>query len=152
VAGILRSQGRDPISALYAPGVHEPWQPVEEAIGEGYPLIIPRDLDGKSWMQDLVDVRDTVRGILCALECQAAVGETFNTTGFGVTWEEAIPYLARRTGQPYKEIRMPNMWYWRCDNTKAGSLLGYVPRVSVTQMIDAALAFEAGENIGVFPA
>ena len=152
VAGILRSQATDPTSALYAPGVQKPWRPVEEAIQEGYPLVIPRDLDGKSWMQDLVDVRDTVRGIVLALESEAAVGQAFNTTGFGVTWEEAVPHLARKTGQSYKEIRMPNMWYWRCDNTKAERLLGYVPQITITQMIDDALAFKAGEDIGVFPA
>jgi hypothetical protein len=44
------------------------------------------------------------------------------------------------------------MWYWRCDNTRASNLLGYVPHIPVSQMIDDALALQSGEDIGVFPA
>jgi len=43
------------------------------------------------------------------------------------------------------------MWYWRCDITKAKSLIGYQPEYTVQRMIDDALRFEAGEDIGVFP-
>ena len=152
VMGILRSRGTDPTSTVYAPGVEAPWKPVEEAIQSGYRLVVPRNLHGKSWMQDLVDVRDTVHGVLCALEHENAVGEIFNTTGFGVTWEEAIPYLAEKTGQSYLDIKMPNLWHWRCDNTKAKDLLDYMPQYPIPRMIDDALAFQAGEDISVFPA
>jgi len=152
VAGILRSQGCDPTSALYAAGVPAPWQPVQDAIEEGYALVLPRGPDGQSWMQDLVDVRDTVQGILHALDGEAAVGEAFNTTGFGVPWEEAVPYLAQQTGQPYKEILLPNLWYWRCDNRKAERLLGYAPEITIKRMIDDALAFQAGQELGLLPA
>ena len=152
IAGTLRGPGTDPTSTVYAPGVEEPWKPVEEAMEDGYDLVIPCDMNGKSWMQDLVDVRDTVQGIICAMESENAVGEAFNVTGFGVTWEEGVTYLAEKTDQEYVDIRMPNMWYWRCDNTKAKSRIGYMPQYDIEQMIDDALAFQAGEDIGVFPA
>ena len=152
VLGVLRGPATDSTSTVYAAGVEEPWTPVERAIADGCPLIIPRDLEGTSWMQDLVDVRDTVRGILCALEHENAVGQAFNTTGFGVTWQAAVPHLAKRTGQPYLDLRLPNMWHWRCDNAKANRLLGYAPQVPIARMIDDALAFQSGEDIGVFSA
>lgn len=152
VMGMLRGPGTDPTSTLYAPGVEEPWKPVEKAIEDGYHLVIPRNLEGKSWMQDLVDVRDTVQGIICALESENALGESFNVTGLGVTWEEAVTYLAQKTGEDYLDIRMPNLWYWRCDIRKAKSRIGYMPQYDVARMIDDALAFQAGEEIGVLPA
>jgi UDP-glucose 4-epimerase len=152
VMGYLRGFGTRPGSVLYAAGVEEPWRPVEEAIAQGYELVIPRNLEGKSWMQDLVDVRDTVQGIICALEHPNAVNEAFNVTGFGVTWEDAVTYLAEKVGQEPLDLALPNMWYWRCDNTKAKSRIGYMPEYNYPRMIDDALAFEAGEDIGVFPA
>jgi nucleoside-diphosphate-sugar epimerase len=147
---MLRGQGTKPGSTVYVPGVEQPWKPVEQAIEDGFELVIPRR-EGKSWMQDLVDVRDTVDGIICALEHPNAVGEAFNTTGFGITWEEAITYLSEGSGQAYRDIEIPNLWYWRCDNTKAKSLIGYMPKVNVQKMIDDALAFQAGKDIGVLP-
>lgn len=152
VLGTLRGPGTDPSSTVYVPGVEEPWKPVEKAIEDGYDLVIPRNLEGKSWMQDLVDARDTVQGIICALEHENAVGEAFNVTGLGITWEEGVTYLAEKTGQQFLDVRMPNIWYWRCDNTKAKSMIGYMPQYTIDKMIDDALRFQAGEDIGVFPA
>jgi UDP-glucose 4-epimerase len=150
VLGMLRGQGTRFGSDLYVAGVKEPWKPVEAVMEEGIELVVPR-CGGKSWMQDLVDVRDTVDGILCALEHPNAVGEAFNTTGFGITWEQAITHLAQKTSQAYREVEIPNMWHWRCDNTKAKSLIGYMPKVGVERMIDDALAFQEGVDIGVLP-
>ena len=103
-------------------------------------------------MQDLVDIRDTVHGIICALTHPDAIGEAFNVTGFGVTWKEALTHLASRTGKEYPIVDLPNTWHWRCDTTKAKSRIGYTPEYAIDRMIDDALAFERGEDIGVLPA
>ena len=152
VAGYLRSYGTDPSASLYAENVSEPWKPVEEIVAEGINLIVPRNLEGKSWMQDLVDVRDTVDGITRALTDDRALGEAFNITGPGVEWADAVPYLAEKTGSEFREIKIPNLWYWRCDFTKAKSVLGYEPQYDYRRMIDDALASSSGADIGVFKA
>lgn len=152
VLGTARGRGADPTSTVYAPGVEEPGKPVAEAIEAGYELVIPRNLEGKSWFQDIVDVRDTVQGIICALEHENAVGEAFNTTApWAATWEEAVPYIAERTGQSYLDLKMPNWWGFACDNSKAKRMLGYMPEYDVFKLIDSALAYQAGEDIGVIP-
>ena len=151
--GSIRGPGTRPGSSLYVPGVAEPWKSVEEAIDQGYPLVIPRNLEGESWYQDIVDVRDTVQGIILALTKGQALGEAFNVTApWAATWGEAIPYLAEKTGQTYKELSLPNMWAFACDNTKAKRLLGYRPEYNVFKQIDLALAYQAGEDVGLFPA
>jgi len=153
VMGLLRGQATKPASTLYVRGVDRPWEPVEKAIADGYNLVIPRNLEGKSWFQDIVDVRDTVDGIILALEKEAAIGEAFNVTApWAATWEEAIPYIADKTGQKYLDLTIPNMWAFACDNSKAKRLLGYKPKYDVFQLIDSALAYKAGEDIGIFPA
>jgi len=153
VAGLLRGPGLDPTSTLYAPCVERPWEPIEKLIAEGYEWVIPRNLQGRSWFQDIVDVRDTVQGIICALESDKAIGEAFNVTApWAATWEEAIPYIAGKLGQEYIDVRIPNMWAFACDNSKAKRLMGYKPEYDVFKQIDTALAYKAGEDIGLFPA
>ncbi|MAG13706.1 MAG: hypothetical protein CMN78_03815 [Spirochaetales bacterium] len=152
VAGYLRSYGTDPTATLYAKNISEPWKPIEEIINGGVNFVVPRDLHGKSWMQDLVDVRDTVDGIVRALLDKKAVGEIFNVTGPGVEWADAVPYLAKKANVEFRDVNIPNLWYWRCDITKAETLLGYKPKHDYRRMIDDALAFEAGVDIGIFRA
>jgi nucleoside-diphosphate-sugar epimerase len=151
VANYLREFAGDPTSQLYAPGIDRPSAAVERAIDEGTEYVIPIGANGKSWMQDLVDVRDTVQGIILAMTHDNGKDETFNITGFGVTWEEALTHLAMRTGVKCPKIELPNTWYWRCDNSKAKSRIGYMPQYTIDRMIDDALAFERGEDIGVLP-
>ena len=153
VMGYLRGLGNTPGTTLHVPGVKEPEKPVAQAIKEGYELVIPCNLEGKSWFQDIVDPRDTVQGIMLALTKEEAIGEAFNVTApWAARWSEAIPYLAEKTGQKYKELHIPNIWEFACDNSKAKRMLGYKPKYDVYAQIDLALAYQAGEDVGVFPA
>ena len=153
VAGLLRGPGSRPTSSLYVPGIEHPEAPVEKAIADGYEWVIPRTPSGQSWFQDLVDVRDTVQGIICALTHEKAIGEAFNVTApWAPTWEEAIPYIAGKLGENYAEVTLPNLWAFACDNTKAKRLIGYRPEYDIYKIVDTALAYQAGEDIGLFPA
>ncbi|MBM3190341.1 MAG: NAD(P)-dependent oxidoreductase [Chloroflexi bacterium] len=153
VAGLLHGPGSDPTSTLYVRGVERPWEPVEKAVAEGHEWIIPRTPEGQSWFQDVVDVRDTVQGIVCALESDKAIGEAFNVTApWAASWEETIPYIAEKLGQSYAEVTIPNLWAFACDNTKAKRLIGYRPEYDIFQQVDTALAYQAGEETGLFPA
>lgn len=47
-----------------------------------------------------------------------------------------------RTGVKCPKIELPNTWFWRCDNSKAKSRIGYMPQYAINRMIDDALDTE----------
>lgn len=142
-----------PLSNLYVPGVEQPWKQIEEAVEDIHTLLIPRNQEGKPWIHNPTDVRDTIQGILLALQEDAAIGETFNILAAeGTSWEDAVLYIHEKTGRPYVDIRLPIYWAFYSDISKARQLLGYAPQYDYRRMIDDALAFQAGVDIGVIPA
>ena len=141
------------LSNLRIEGIPEPWKPIEEVAPDPKMLLIPRNMEGKPWIHNPTDVRDTVEGIILALEKDAAVGETFNILAAeGTSWEDAVHYLHEKTGKPFVEVKLPNYWAFYGDVSKARRLLGYDPRYDYRRMIDDALAFEMGKDTGVVPA
>lgn len=116
-------------------------------------LVVMRDLHGRSWRKHIADVRDIVTGCLAGLGKSAALGETFQLAGPApFRWEEAIPYLADKLGRPYVDARSNGVpTYYEYDLTKARQLLDFRPQYDIFRMIDDALAFERGEEIGVLP-
>jgi UDP-glucose 4-epimerase len=116
-------------------------------------LVIMRDEHGRSWRKHIADVRDIVAGCVAALGKPAALGQTIQLAGPApFTWEEVIPYLSERLGIPYVEARSSAMpTYYEFDLAKARRLLDFQPRYDIVRMIDDALAFARGENIGVLP-
>src|SRR5205807_3940001 len=116
-------------------------------------LIVMRDEHGRSYRKHVADVRDIVAGCLAALDKPAALGETFQLAGpAAFTWEEAVPYLSERIRIPYVEVRSSGVpSYYEFDLSKPRRLIGFTPTVDIFQMIDDALAFRRGENIGVLP-
>jgi UDP-glucose 4-epimerase len=119
----------------------------------GERLVIMRDLNGRSWRKHIADVRDIVGGCLAALGKPAALGQTFQLAGPApFTWEEAIPYLADRLGLPYVDARSNGVpTYYEYDLEKARRLIDFRPQYDIFRMIDDAVAFERGEEIGVLP-
>lgn len=142
----------NPHAAYHVPEVERPWEAVEKKTKSPEQLVIPRNPEGKSWLHHPSDVRDTVEGIILALEKDQAVGEAFNILGpRGTTWEEAVKYIAERTNEPYVEVILPSYWAFECDISKARRILGYAPRYDIKAMVDSALTFRRGEDIGVIP-
>jgi UDP-glucose 4-epimerase len=116
-------------------------------------LVIVRDEHGRSWRKHIADVRDIVAGCVAALGKPAALGETFQLAGPApFTWEETIPYLSDRLNVPYIDARSSGApTYYEYDLTKARQLLDFQPQYAIVRMIDDALAFTRGEDIGVLP-
>ena len=50
------------------------------------------------------------------------------------------------------EVDLPNYWHFEFDLSKARKLLGYNPQYSPERMIDDAIDFRNGKDIGVIPA
>lgn len=62
-------------------------------------LVLARDEEGRAYKKHIADVRDIVLGMLCGLNNQRAIGETFQLAApTPYTWGEAIPYLAQHLG------------------------------------------------------
>lgn len=109
-------------------------------------LWIPRDELGRPWLFHFCDVRDLVQGLLLLLNKPAAIGEAFNLSGPApFAFDEAVPYLAGKTGQAVVEATVPGAPVRIHHSTaKARGMLGYAPRYSVFDTIDTALAMAAG--------
>ncbi|HEU5315308.1 MAG TPA: NAD(P)-dependent oxidoreductase [Chloroflexota bacterium] len=116
-------------------------------------LVVVRDERGRSWRKHVADVRDIVGACVAALGKRDAFGETFQLAGPApFTWDDAVPYLSRKLGIPYVEgTTSSTPTYYEYDLTKLRRLTGYAPQYAIHRMIDDAVAFKRGEEIGVLP-
>lgn len=148
--GILKGAAADPRTNVFIAGVSEPWKIVEQAAPDPDTLVIPRDVRGRAWIHNFTGVRDTVQGAILALEKPEAIGETFNIhAAEGTRWDEAVLYLHGKTGKPHVEVQVPNYLEFYLDISKARRMLGYSPVQDYRVLIDEALAFEEGEDVGI---
>jgi nucleoside-diphosphate-sugar epimerase len=116
-------------------------------------LVVVRDERGRAWKKHVADVRDIVGACVAALGKEAAFGETFQLAGPApFTWDDAVPYLAKRLEIPYGEgMSRGTTTYYEYDLAKLKRLIGYEPQFDIHRMIDDAVAFQHGEEIGVLP-
>ena len=126
-----------------------------EALWQGEErLVLLKDGNGRPFKKHVADVRDVVDGLMAALGKPEAAGEAIQLAGPGpFTWDEAVPHLSEQIGLPYIEAaatKGPPSFYEH-DLTRARTLLGWEPRYNIITMIDDALAFRRGEDIGVLP-
>jgi UDP-glucose 4-epimerase len=122
-------------------------QPEEER------LLILRDTEGKLFKKHIADVRDIVHGCLCALDKEAAFGETFQLAGpRPFTWDEAIAVLSRLLDLPAGEVTLQGVpTFYEYDLSKARRLIDFQPQYDITRMLEDAAAYRRGEEIGILP-
>lgn len=110
------------------------------------------DQNGISWGLPFTDVRDTVEGTLLVIDSPDAIGDVFNLVGPTPTaLVAAAKLIAEHTDRPYIEVEMPFLWWFNVANNKARSILGYQPQYDFPDMVEGAVAYRRGENIGVVP-
>ena len=110
------------------------------------------DDQGNSWGLPFTDVRDTVDGIIRVMESKDAVGQAFNLVGPAATpFVKVAQLVSANSDRPYLEVKMPFLWWFNVSNAKARSILGYQPKYTYEDMLQDALAFRRGEDIGVVP-
>ena len=80
--------------------------------------------------------------LLLMLDKPVAIGETFNLAPPSlVGLDTFIPYLAKATGRRYVEAKLPaELGQPHSTAAKARALLGGVPRYSLFDMVDEAVA------------
>lgn len=103
-------------------------------------LLLARGPEGTPYRMGIADARDIVQGLLLALTHPSAVGEVFNVgPASAVSFDELIPYMAKRWNLPYVTVDLPLTPYrYETSVEKAKKLLGYRPRYSVFDMVDEA--------------
>ena len=109
-------------------------------------LLLSLGQDGTPYTMPICDTRDTVAGILAAIDSPSARGQTIALGPPRATcFADAVPRMSELTGLPYVEVRLPGPAInYAVDLTKAERLLGFVPHYSFHQMLDdAAAAFHA---------
>ena len=68
------------------------------------------------------------------------------------TWDEAVPYLSERLDVPCIEaVPRGDPTFYEFDLSRARKLLGFNPRYDIRKMIDDAMAYRHGDDIGVLP-
>ena len=145
----LKEFGADPRCGFYVEGVKEPWKAVEEACPDAETLLCPRSPDGRPWVWHLTDVRDVTHAVWCALESDVT-GEVFNVAGPDTArWDVVGQYLSSKTGKPYAEVVIPNVWHLEFDISKARKMLGYNPQYTTERMLDDSLAMREGKDVGI---
>ena len=64
----------------------------------------------------------------------------------------AIPYLSEKLGIPYIDgVSQGTPTHYQFDLSKARNLIGFEPQYDIVRMIDDALRFREGDDIGVLP-
>lgn len=116
-------------------------------------VLLLKDDRGRPFKKHIAEVRDIVHGCLCALGKPAAIGQTFQLGGpRAFTWDEVAPRLSQLFNLPVLEFTPDGPpTYYEYDLTKARQLLGFQPQYDIHRMIDDAVAFRRGQNIGVLP-
>ena len=85
-----------------------------------------------------------------ALEQDAAVGEELMLDGAAVLrWEEHVPWLAKRNGLEFVDVRLSESSLCEFDLSKFKGLLGYEPRHDVASVVETAEAMLRREETGV---
>tara|TARA_B100000519_G_C14246488_1_gene440103 strand:+ start:1427 stop:2416 length:990 start_codon:yes stop_codon:yes gene_type:complete len=104
-------------------------------------LVVSCNEDGQPHRMGISDTRDTVAGVIAALDSPQAAGHTFNLAPPSATsFDQAIDCLQKATGLESIRIIIPgSKLNYESDYQKAKEILGYQPEWTFEEMvIDAA--------------
>lgn len=116
-------------------------------------LVCLLDENEKPLKIHVADVRDIVQGIILMLENDNAIGEVFNVAGPApFAFDSAVKLLSNSIGKDYVCIKHPNyttFHSYELSIAKAKCYLNFNPKYDIFKMIESALAFREGKDIGV---
>jgi UDP-glucose 4-epimerase len=126
-----RQLGNDEVAALlegYASGTER--------------LLLSRDVHGAPWRMPIGDTRDTAAGVVLAVACAQARGETIALgPAESASFDTLVPRMGELTGLDYIDMRLPGPAPdYTVDISKAGRVLGYAPAYTLDRMLDEAAA------------
>ncbi len=103
-------------------------------------LVISCSENGRPHRMGISDTRDTVAGVIGALDSQAAAGEVFNLAPPSATsFDQAIDCLQSATGLESVRINIPGPdLHYESDCEKAKKLINYQPEWTFSRMVEDA--------------
>jgi nucleoside-diphosphate-sugar epimerase len=146
VVANLKSGQQNPGSELYAGDGADPWKQVEAQAEDPSQPCSVTDLEGRPWYYQPNDARDVAHGLVCALERQEALGESFNLGApepFLCT--DGARRLAELSGRRLLEVRVPVRWRYDHAIGKAKGWIGYQPQGDLRTMLRDAWAVKQGQ-------
>jgi nucleoside-diphosphate-sugar epimerase len=116
-------------------------------------LVIITDEHDRPYKKHVADVRDIVSGLVAVLGKASAFGEIIQLAGpEAFTWDKTIPYLAGALDMDFTQVSVEGTpTYYEFDLTRARSLIDFHPQYDIFRMIDDAIRFRAGDDIGLLP-
>lgn len=138
VKNFLNNNARNPSNNTYRADVKDPAAKVRDFPDDM--MLIPYGPDGRSWRIHLTHATDAAEGVILALITPEASGEAFNILSRTSTVrEQAVKYIAEKTGYEYREVHLDTFWEFECSIEKAERILGYNPAFDTIKMIDDAI-------------
>jgi UDP-glucose 4-epimerase len=126
----------------------------ENAKSDGGPrLIVARDVNGRPWKKHQVEVRDLVHAYEQAVGNPNTFGNVYQLgSKEPFTWDVLIPYISEKTGTPYSTVDLPaNPTFYEYDLSAARNDFGYNPSLSLNEMVDEAIRYNAEGGGGIIP-
>ena len=114
-------------------------------------LVILTDDTGRPYKKHVADVRDIVGGCAAVLSQATGAGHVIQLAApEAFTWDSAIPYLSKACDMKYVTVPLKgNPTFYEFDLSRARSEIDFTPQFGIERMIDDALRFQRGEDIGL---
>ncbi|NQW19841.1 MAG: NAD(P)-dependent oxidoreductase [Chloroflexi bacterium] len=126
----------------------------ENAKSDGGPrLIVARDVNGRPWKKHQVEVRDIVHAYERAVGHPATLGNVYQLGSKDpFTWDVLIPYISEKTGIPYSTVDLATSpTFYEYDLSAARNDFGYSPSLSLFEMVDEAIRYDADGGGVIIP-
>lgn len=126
----------------------------EAAKDGGVPrLIVARDANSRPWKKHQIEVRDIVHAYEQAVGNPNTFGNVYQLgSKEPFTWDVLIPYISEKTGMPYSTVDLPtNPTFYEYDLSAARNDFGYSPSLSLFEMVDEAIRYNAEGGGGIIP-
>jgi len=116
-------------------------------------LVVLKDENDRPYKKHIAEVRDIVSGCAGALDNPEAVGKTIQLGGpRPFTWDDAVPYLSEKLDIPWIEASSPQIpTFYEFDLSRARDILNFRPQYDIYRMIDDAIAYRQGRDVGILP-
>ena len=116
-------------------------------------LVVLKDVQGRIFKKHIADARDIIHGCKCVLGKENAVGQIYQLAGpSAFTWDEAVTRLAEIRSLPVLEVEVEGVpTFYEFSIEKAEREIKFLPEYDIVRMINDALSFQRGDDLGVLP-
>jgi UDP-glucose 4-epimerase len=104
--------------------------------------------DGKPGLRHVVSIHDVVEAVMLAVGNRGSLYQAFNVSGPApFSYDLLACYVSGKLGIPVVEFRCAAFHDFQIDLNKSRSILGYNPKHTITDIVDAAIAFRKAGSV-----